>query len=127
MCAANRRGALAGGTALTYSETVQFVETSIFTQQIEELLDHDAYRALQQELASEPGGVGDLISGSGGLRKVRWRSSHKGKRGGIRVIYYWHPLERSVYMLVAYAKSEREDLTKAQLKFLRQLVLQEFT
>lgn len=98
-----------------------FVETPLFTKLIKELLTDDEYRELQEVLLTRPE-AGDLIPGSGGLRKIRWRVAGKGKRGGIRVIYYWYKLEDSFYMLIAYKKSATEDLTKNQLKVLRQLV-----
>lgn len=64
------------------------IETSIFTRQVQALLTEDEYRELQIVLVSRPN-LGSVIKGSGGLRKVRWASSGKGKRGGVRVIYYW--------------------------------------
>ena len=69
---------------------------------------------------------GALIPGSGGLRKVRWQLPGKGKRGGIRVIYYWYSPAVQIYMLLAYGKSEQENLTPQQLKVLKTLVEQEF-
>jgi mRNA-degrading endonuclease RelE of RelBE toxin-antitoxin system len=65
-----------------------FKETSVFTRQIAALIPDDDYREFQQELIFNPR-AGDVIRGSGGLRKIRWRSAAKGKRGGIRIIYYW--------------------------------------
>ena len=69
---------------------------------------------------------GALIRGSGGLRKIRWGGSGRGKRGGIRVIYYWDDGKESFYMLLAYAKNDQEDLTPSQLRFLGRLVREEF-
>ncbi|MGQ0571471.1 MAG: hypothetical protein ACT4P5_18365 [Armatimonadota bacterium] len=66
------------------------VETTIFTRQLLGLLSDDEYRRLQVVLASRPS-AGTLIKGSGGLRKMRWASGGRGKRGGVRVIYYWLP------------------------------------
>jgi hypothetical protein len=66
--------------------------------------------------------AGNLIRGGGGLRKIRWNIPGKGKRGGIRVIYYWDKLDDTFYMLTAYKKSKKENLTRNQLKILRQLV-----
>jgi hypothetical protein len=70
--------------------------------------------------------LGVLIRGSGGLRKLRWSSKGRGKRGGIRVIYYWNEASETFYMLFAYAKNEQEDLTAQQLRALRRLVREEF-
>jgi mRNA-degrading endonuclease RelE of RelBE toxin-antitoxin system len=64
------------------------IETSIFTRQVQALLDDDEYRRLQTALVIRPD-IGDLIPGGGGLRKMRWSAQGRGKRGGVRVIYYW--------------------------------------
>lgn len=69
---------------------------------------------------------GALIRGSGGLRKLRWGAKGRGRRGGCRIIYYWDRAQETFYMLLAYPKSEQEDLTPAQLKLLRRLVREEF-
>ncbi|MCX7014970.1 MAG: type II toxin-antitoxin system RelE/ParE family toxin [Candidatus Sumerlaeota bacterium] len=98
-----------------------FIETPVFTRQITRLLPDDEYHELQQQLILNPA-AGDLIQHSGGLRKVRWRSATKGKRGGIRVIYYWRVSEDQVYMLLAYGKGEKDDLSARELKVLRRLV-----
>jgi mRNA-degrading endonuclease RelE of RelBE toxin-antitoxin system len=66
---------------------VEFIETPIFTKQITDLLDDADYRQLQVTLAIQPNS-GDVIRGAGGLRKIRWSAQGRGKRGGIRVIYY---------------------------------------
>ncbi len=64
--------------------------------------------------------------GGGGLRKLRWGTAGRGKRGGLRVIYYWAPREATVYMLYLYAKNEQGDLTPAQVRVLARLVREEF-
>ena len=79
------------------------VETRIFTRIITDLLDDDDYRELQEALVDRPE-LGDLIKGSGGIRKVRWKAVNTGKRGGIRVIYYWVVDDNHIRMLYAYAK-----------------------
>jgi len=101
------------------------VETSVFTKIIGTLLNDEEYRALQNTLVEMPSS-GNLIQGSGGLRKIRWRGSGRGKRGGTRVIYYWAANHDQIFMLYAYAKNEFEDLTKDQLSILKQAVLSEF-
>lgn len=98
-----------------------FVETSIFTRQVQEFLSDDAYKDLQQELAKRPE-IGSIIPGSGGLRKLRWRGQGRGKRGGVRVIYYWATQEDQILMLFIYPKNVRDDLSSSQLKSLRDLV-----
>jgi len=101
------------------------IETSIFTRRVKTLLSAEDYRLFQLHLADRPS-AGSAIKGSGGLRKVRWSTGERGKRGGVRVIYYWHePLDR-ILMLFIFSKSERADLTREQLKVLRQVVEEEF-
>lgn len=100
-------------------------ETSVFTKQVKQLLDPESYRLPQLRLAADPQ-LGKLIPGTGGLRKVRWKGSGRGKRGGVRVIYYWAVRDAVVLMLLMYEKSERDDLTPAQKKALTALVEEEF-
>jgi hypothetical protein len=68
--------------------SMQFIETSIFTRQVVALLTDDEYRELQITLSVHPKS-GVIISQSGGLRKIRWSRAGRGKRGGVRAIYYW--------------------------------------
>ena len=96
------------------------VETSIFTRIIQELLNDEDYAEFQIALSQRPD-MGNLIPGSGGLRKVRWRISSKGKRGGLRIIYYWLTQDAQILMLYAYTKSRLEDLSKSQLAALREI------
>ena len=103
-----------------------FTETTVFTRQITKLLTDEDYQALQQALLRDPA-AGDLIKHSGGLRKVRWHSAARGKRGGIRVIYYWFVNDAEIYMLLAYGKGEKDDLSPKELKLLRELVQRELT
>jgi len=100
-------------------------ETSVFTKRVQRLLDKDSYRILQLKLVADPK-AGALVPGSGGLRKIRWEGAGRGKRGGVRVIYYWAVGNDVVLMLMIYGKKERDDLTKDQLKTLRQIVREEF-
>jgi mRNA-degrading endonuclease RelE of RelBE toxin-antitoxin system len=102
-----------------------FVETPVFTAAIQRLLDDEQYRRLQIALMLRPE-QGPIIPGSGGLRKVRWAATGVGKRGGLRIIYYWAPAESSFYMLYAYAKTVQGDLTPAQTRVLGRLVREEF-
>ena len=100
-------------------------ETSVFTKQVQRLLDAESYRLLQLRLLAEPS-AGDLIRGTGGLRKIRWEGSGRGKRGGVRVIYYWATKDDVVLMLLMYGKNERDDLSAEQKKVLAALVKEEF-
>lgn len=102
-----------------------FSETSIFTRQIAELLSDDELNALQWVLMANPE-RGDIIRGSGGLRKIRWAASGRGKRGGLRIIYYWHVPGSTILFLLAYPKNEQEDLTPAQLKVLKSIIQNEY-
>jgi hypothetical protein len=70
--------------------------------------------------------AGKIISGSGGLRKIRWSISGHGKRGGIRVIYYWFASLDKILMLFVYSKNEQDDLTLKQLKMLKKIVEEEY-
>jgi hypothetical protein len=101
------------------------IETSIFTKKIKTLLDDDEYRVLQNHLVEIPSS-GDIIQGSGGIRKIRWAIKGRGKRGGMRIIYYWATSRDQIFMLYAYAKNEHNDLTKDQLSVLRKTVELEF-
>ncbi len=104
---------------------MRFVETPVFTSAIRRHLDDEPYRHLQIALMLRPE-QGPVIAGSGGLRKVRWATAGSGKRGGLRVIYYWAPSERIFYMVYAYTKSEQDDLTAVQTRELGRLVREEF-
>lgn len=104
---------------------MRFVETPIFTEDIVELLPDEDYRMLQLALALRPE-AGPVIRGSGGIRKLRWSVPGRGKRGGVRIMYYWAKGEDVVYMLLAYVKNRQENLTPQQLRVLRALVQKEF-
>ena len=102
-----------------------FVETSLFTRLLADHLSDDEYRSLQSHLIAHPE-AGPIIKGSGGVRKVRWRSGGKGKSGGVRVIYYWATAVDQVYMLTLYGKGEKENLSATDLRKVTRL-LEELT
>ena len=104
---------------------MEIAETTVFTRQVDNLLDAESYRLLQLELADRPD-RGTVIAGSGGLRKIRWQGSGRGKQGGIRVIYYWARDRQLILMLLACAKADEDDLTANQLKVLRRVVKEAF-
>lgn len=104
---------------------MRFIETPVFTKRVKDLLSDEDYRTLQVALLLRPE-QGPLLKGSGGLRKVRWAPKAVGKRGAIRVIYYWKPDEQVFYMLFAYTKTAQEDLTADQLRALARIVRKEF-
>lgn len=103
---------------------MEFIETSVFTKTITEALTDDEFRSLQSMLSLSPAS-GSLIRGSGGIRKVRWARNKRGKSGGLRIIYYWITKDDQILLLFAYSKSVKEDLTPAQLKQLKKLVITE--
>jgi hypothetical protein len=88
-------------------------------------LTADTYRDLQIALAERPD-MGAVMVGSGGLRKVRWAAPGRGKRGGVRVIYYWAVEQERLLMLLMYPKSEKDDLSREQLMILRKIVEEEY-
>lgn len=104
---------------MAYFVPVVFIETPTFTKRVIQLLDDESYTALQTHMAKRPD-AGDVIRSSGGLRKIRWAAKGHGKRGGVRVIYYWWIDKDHVSMLFIYPKNEMDDLSAAQLKLLRQ-------
>lgn len=109
----------------TMAMSMEFIETSIFTRQVTDLLKDDEYRELQIALSIHPES-GVIIPQSGGLRKIRWSMTRRGKRGGVRAIYYWVVAKDQILMLFMYPKTEKSDLTPAQLKALREVVEKEF-
>jgi len=104
---------------------VRFIETPIFTEDVSQELSLEDYRQLQLALLLRPE-QGPVIVGSGGIRKIRWRRAGMGKRGGVRIIYYWEPDSETFYMLTVYRKSDQEDLSARQVRILRRLVAEEF-
>jgi len=84
------------------------------------MLPDENYRMLQSALMFRPD-AGPVISGSGGLRKIRWKLPGSGKRGSLRLIYYWDPPE-SIYMIFIYRKADQENLTPLQIKALKKLI-----
>ncbi len=104
---------------------MRFVETHVFTALLQRHLDDERYRQLQLALMLRPE-QGPVIKGSGGLRKVRWAPAGIGKRGGVRVIYYWAPGDTVFYMLFIYAKNDQGDLTPRQTRELAKVVREEF-
>ena len=101
------------------------IETPIFTKRIIGLLSGEDYRLFQADLLNKPD-AGKVIPGSGGLRKIRWSAKDHGKRGGVRVIYYWFNSRDVILLLFVYSKNERDDLTPEQLKQLRKVIEGEY-
>lgn len=105
-----------------------FVELSPFSKYREDYVSDDEYRALQQALMSNPE-AGDVIKGTGGLRKVRFGDKRrgKGKRGGLRVIYYYWIHGLQFWMFTVYDKDEMDDLSKNERKVLSDLLAHELS
>jgi hypothetical protein len=103
---------------------VKFVETTVFTRRITEAMADDEYRLLHEALLRRPA-HGDLIEGTGGVRKLRWGEEGRGKRGSLRIIYYWQAKREMFLMLYLYRKNEQKDLSAEQRKRLAKVVRQE--
>ncbi len=100
---------------MPYNCAMVFIETSIFTKLLASYLSDDDYRGLQSYLLQKPD-AGDIVRGSGGVRKVRWAPAGKGKSGGVRAIYYWKKSDHEIWMLTLYSKSERAAISGHILK-----------
>ena len=98
-----------------------FIESPVFTEEIRKYLSDNEYKEFQTVLLIRPE-AGKLIQGSGGLRKIRWKIKASGKRGGLRIIYYWDEPNDHLYLLFPYIKSKKEDLTHQEIKILSNLV-----
>lgn len=100
-----------------------FVELPAFARHRANYLDDDAFTSFQKLLLEDPE-AGDLIKGTGGLRKVRFEDKRrqKGKSGGIRVIYYWWVGGAQFWLFTLYDKDEADDLTAQQRKTLKTML-----
>ena len=103
-----------------------FIELPIFEKYRKDYLSDNEFRLLQLFLMSNPK-AGDVIKGTGGLRKLRWSDSKrgKGKRGGVRIIYYWFDSGSQFWLFTLYDKDEMEDLTNPQKEQLKRLLEKE--
>lgn len=100
-----------------------FFETPLFSRLLRDYLTDESYRELQQALLENPG-FGDVMPGTGGFRKLRWEDSRrgKGKRGGLRVIYYYLTVDRQIWFFTLYGKDEAADLTAEEKKVLKKAI-----
>ncbi len=96
-----------------------FIETRLFSRLVSEYLSDEEYAKLQQTLIDDPA-AGDLISGSGGIRKLRWKGSGRGKSGGVRVIYYARGKQGEIWMLTLYAKKVADNIPAHILKKIKE-------
>ena len=92
-----------------------FIETSRFSALVDEHLTEEEQIAFQWYLLGRPD-AGALVSGSGGIRKVRWSQGKRGKSGGVRIIYYWRTSENEIWLLTLYPKNERATISGHVLK-----------
>jgi hypothetical protein len=99
----------------------EFVESSLFSKMVYDYLSEDDYTSFQQFLLEQPE-AGDVVKGSGGVRKVRWARAGAGKSGGVRVCYYTRNAAGQIVLLVIYAKSVRARISGAALKQLKELL-----
>jgi mRNA-degrading endonuclease RelE of RelBE toxin-antitoxin system len=105
---------------------VEFLETPLFTKLLSGYLEDDQYQQLQHFLALDPE-AGDVMPGTGGCRKLRWRDPRrgKGKRGGLRVIYYYLVRDMQIWLLTLYDKDEVTDLSAKEKRLLKAAIEEE--
>ncbi len=99
----------------------EFIETPFFTKIIEHYLSDDKYAELQVYLDEHPE-AGDIIRGSGEVRKLRWAAQGRGKRGGLRVLYYVRRAEDQIWMLTLYAKNVKESIPAHVLRQIKEAI-----
>jgi hypothetical protein len=99
---------------------MEFVEAPAFTRGVAGYLADEAYRELQDQLATHPE-MGDLMPGTGGFRKLRWTDARRGKgrRGGLRIIYYYFPADQQIWLMTLYDKDEAADLAPREKRALK--------
>jgi mRNA-degrading endonuclease RelE of RelBE toxin-antitoxin system len=99
---------------------MEYFEAPTFSRHLARYLDDEQYRILQHALTRTPE-LGDLIPGTGGFRKVRWADARRGKgrRGGLRVVYYWFDGRDQIWLMTIYDKNEASDLTPEQKRLLK--------
>ena len=102
---------------------MEFIEAPAFTRYLSSYLNDDEYRELQNRLAAGPE-LGDVMPGTGGFRKLRWADPRRGKgrRGGLRVIYYYFPGEQQIWLMTLYDKDEASDLTPKERQALKNAI-----
>ena len=99
----------------------EFIETPFFTRTMARYLDDDDYAKLQAHLNEHPE-TGAIVAGSGGVRKMRWAAEGRGKRGGLRVIYYLLRARGKIWMLTVYGKNVRENIPAHILRQMKEAI-----
>ena len=119
----SRLAAVDTATWFTYSQIVSatVVVTNRYERDVKRLLSADERAAMEGSIASAPE-AHPVVAGTGGVRKARWGRQGKGKRGGVRAIYYFWSADDEVYLITVYAKSEKTDLTAEDRKAARLFV-----
>jgi hypothetical protein len=99
---------------------MEFIEAPAFTRYVSEYLTNDEYRQLQNQLANNPE-LGDRMPGTGGFRKLRWADPRRGKgrRGGLRIIYYYFLADQQIWLMTLYDKDDASDLSPRAKKALK--------
>jgi hypothetical protein len=107
---------------------MEFIEASAFTRYLTNYLDDDQYLKLQSELSAKPE-AGDLMPGTGGFRKLRWADPRRGKgrRGGLRIIYFHFAADQQIWLMTLYSKNEAADLSMKDKKELRSAIESELS
>jgi hypothetical protein len=102
---------------------MEFFEAPAFTRRLSGYLTDEQYRALQHRLAAAPE-LGDVIQGTGGFRKLRWADSRRGKgrRGGLRIIYYYFPADCQIWLMTLFGKDEASDLSQKERESLKNAI-----
>lgn len=101
---------------------ITVAETPVFLRQAREVWSEDEHEEFVLYIAGNPD-AGDVIADTGGVRKVRWKRAGSGKRGGVRVIYFFHDRDRPLYLLLVYAKGRQEDLDPDEKRAVRELAI----
>jgi hypothetical protein len=104
-------------------EYLEFVHTDEFVDSVEDLLTGAEVRDLENALLADPE-VGQVIPGTGGVRKTRFALEGRGKSGGIRVLYVYAKHDEKIYFLLAYPKNVRDTLTQGEKNALKKWVQQ---
>ena len=102
----------------------EFIETPFFTRALEQYLDDDEYAELQRYIGERPE-TGVVVPGTGGVRKLRWAVSGRGKRGGLRVIYYLRSDRGEIWMLTLCGKNVRENIPAHLLRQMKEAITDE--
>jgi hypothetical protein len=105
---------------------MKFIEAPAFTRHFADYLKDEDFKELQSKLAANPD-LGDLMPGTGGFRKARWVDARRGKgrRGGLRIIYYHFKSDSQIWLMTIYDKDEATDLTNTEKKALKAAIQSE--